>query len=240
MPGTLSNPAGVPGRPAPLARPSASAGAASLFRQTLAGLRVLLVLTLLLGVAYPLAVWGVGQLALPWQANGSLVRSDGTHATSITDTGADGAPVVGSALIGQDFAAADDAERWFHGRPSAAGDGYDTLASAGTNLGPLNPELVASIDERRAALAALNGVDPADLPADALTASASGLDPHVSPAYAALQVARVAEARGLDEAVVADLVAQHTAGRDLGVLGEPRVDVLELNLALENSEKMNP
>ncbi|MEK8225374.1 potassium-transporting ATPase subunit C [Oerskovia sp. M15] len=210
MPGTRSTPAGVPGRP-PLARPSASAGAASLFRQTLAGLRVLLVLTLLLGVTYPLAVWGVGQLALPWQANGSLVRSDGSHATSIDDTGTGGEPVVGSALIGQDFAASDDAAAGSTGAPRPRATGT-------TRSPPPGPTSAPQRGPRRLDHRAPGGArgperrGPASLPADALTASASGLDPQISPEYAALQVARVAESRGLDEAVVADLVAAHTAG----------------------------
>ena len=194
----------------------------SFARHTWAGLRVLLVLTVLLGVAYPLAVTGISQLLFGWQANGSLVNASGQRVTHPDDA-------VGSLLIGQ----SSDGPQWFHPRPSAAGDGYDTLASAGSNLGPLNADLVASIDDRRAAVAAEEGVDPASVPADALTASASGLDPDISPAYAALQVARVARERGVPEADVRALVASTTVGRDLGVLGEPRVNVLRLNLALE-------
>ena len=208
-------------------------GTVSLARQSLAGLRVLAVLTVLLGVIYPLAVFAVGQVALPWQASGSLLRADGAHATSVTDGAGTTNPVIGSALVGQAFTG----DEWFHPRPSAAGDGYDTLASGGSNLGPLNPELVAEIDARRAAVATADGIAPADVPPDAVTASASGLDPDISPTYAAQQVARVAAARGLPEAAVAELVAAHTQGRDLGVLGEPRVTVLTLNLALE---KMSP
>lgn len=195
---------------------------ATLTRHSLAGLRMLLALTLVTGLAYPLAMTAVGQVAFPWQAGGSLVQADGAHTDSRSDA-------VGSALIAQDFTG----EEYFHPRPSAAGDGYDTLASGGSNLGPLNPDLVTSIEERKAAVAALEGVDPADVPADAVTASGSGLDPHISPEYAAIQVARVARARGLSDAEVERLVAEHTAGRDLGVLGEPRVNVLELNLALD-------
>ncbi|SDC38680.1 K+-transporting ATPase ATPase C chain [Sanguibacter gelidistatuariae] len=204
-------------------------GSVSLARQTLAGFRVLLVLTVLLGVIYPVAVFAVGQVGLRWQANGSLLLADGSHAdTRSTGAGTDNA-VVGSALIGQQFTG----DEWFHPRPSAAGDGYDTLASAGSNLGPLNLDLVATIEERRAEVSAADGTVAGDVPPDALTASASGLDPHISPAYAAQQAERVATARGLDQAAVTALVAEHTAGRDLGVLGEPRVNVLELNLALE-------
>lgn len=205
-------------------RPRRTFGADALAfaRQTWAGLRVLLVLTLVLGVGYPLAVTGVAQVLLPWQADGSLVSATGQHVTR-ADTGA-----VGSVLVGQRF----DGDAWFHPRPSAAGDGYDTLASGGSQLGPLDAHLLASVEERRAAVAATEDVDPADVPADALTASASGLDPDVSPAYAALQVPRVARERGLPAAQVRALVADATRGRDLGVLGEPRVNVLLLNLAL--------
>ncbi|MBF4461059.1 MULTISPECIES: potassium-transporting ATPase subunit KdpC [unclassified Rathayibacter] len=182
--------------------------------------RAMIALTALLGLAYPLAVLGVGQLAFPAQANGSLLR--------------DGGEVVGSSLIGQSFADADGAPlpQWFQSRPSAAGAGYDAGSSGGSNLGPDNPTLLATIQERRAAIAAFEGVDPAAVPADALTASGSGLDPDISPAYALLQVRRVAAARGLDEGAVRALVEAHTEGRPLGYLGEPTVDVLELNLAL--------
>ncbi|MFE5339253.1 K(+)-transporting ATPase subunit C [Isoptericola sp. NPDC056578] len=184
--------------------------------------RAMIALTLLLGVGYTAAITGVGQLVLPAQADGSLVRDgDGT--------------VVGSALIGQGFADADGEPlpQYFQPRPSAAGDGWDGTASSGSNLGPENPDLVAAIEERRSAVAALEGVDPADVPADAVTASGSGLDPHISPEYADLQVARVAAARDLPEKEVTALVARHTEGRALGYLGEPVVDVLELNVALD-------
>jgi K+-transporting ATPase ATPase C chain len=184
--------------------------------------RAMVVLTLLLGVGYTLVVTGIGQLVLPARADGSLVR--------------DGAgQVVGSSLIGQGFTDADGEAlpEYFQPRPSAAGDGYDGRASSGSNLGPENPDLVAAIAERRAAVAALEGVEEADVPVDALTASGSGLDPHVSPEYADLQVARVAAARGLPEPEVADLVTRHTEGRALGYLGEPVVNVLELNVALD-------
>lgn len=225
---------GRPGSPLGGTTPASSgSGVVSLTRHAFAGLRVLLLMTLLLGGLYPLAVLGVGQVAVPWQANGSLVRSDGTRATSVDDVGADGAPVVGSALVGQSYGEPGTDPGWFHGRPSAAGDGYDTLASGGSNLGPNNPELVATIEERRAAVAAADGVDAASVPPDALTASGSGLDPHVSPAYAEQQVARVADARGLDVGEVRALVEREADGRVLGILGEPRVNVLALNLALE-------
>jgi K+-transporting ATPase ATPase C chain len=182
--------------------------------------RAMAVLTVVLGVGYTAVVTGIGQLALPAQANGSLVSADGQ--------------VVGSSLIGQSFQDSDgDAlPEWFQSRPSAAGDGYDGSASSGSNLGPENDDLVSSIEDRKAAIAESDGVDPATIPADALTASASGLDPHISPEYAREQVARVAEARDIPEQRVADLVEQHVQGRDLGYLGEPTVNVLELNIAL--------
>lgn len=184
--------------------------------------RAMLIATAVLGVAYTAAITGVGQLALPAQANGSLVRTvDGQ--------------VVGSTLIGQSFTDADGAAlpQYFQSRPSAAGGGYDGAASSGSNLGPENANLLAEIGKRQAAITATDGVAVGGIPADAVTASASGLDPHISPAYARLQVARVAAARGLDAAVVSAIVDQHTTGRDLGFLGEPRVNVLELNLALD-------
>ena len=202
---------------------SLGASAILFTRQTWAGARVLLALTLLLGVAYPLVVTGIGQLAFPWQANGSLLTVTGDRATS------PGHGVVGSALIGQSF----DGPAWFHSRPSVAGKGYDTLASGGSNLGPNNTDLLATVKDRRKTVAALEGVPPAAVPPDALTASASGLDPDISPAYARLQIARVAQARGATVDQVAALVTANTSGRTLGLLGEPRVNVLRLNLALE-------
>ncbi|MBF4582206.1 potassium-transporting ATPase subunit KdpC [Curtobacterium sp. VKM Ac-2865] len=181
--------------------------------------RLTVLATVVLGVAYPLAVFGVGQVAFHDQANGSMV------------TDASGT-VVGSSLIGQ-AVSGKQADRWFQTRPSAAGeDGYDAGASSGSNLGPSNPDLTKAIDERRAAVAKADGVAAADVPADAVTASGSGLDPDVSPEYARQQVARVAEARGLSESRVRALVAAHTESRQLGVLGAPAVNVLELNLAL--------
>lgn len=191
-------------------------------RQAGVAVRAMLVATLVLGVGYTAVITGIGQVLMPAQANGSLV------------TDARGT-VVGSALIGQSFTDADGAPlpEYFQSRPSAAGDGYDAGASSGSNLGPENADLIAAITERRAQVAAFENVDPSAVPADAVTASASGLDPHISVAYAALQVARVAAARDLDPAEVRRLVADHTVSRDAGFLGEPRVDVLELNLALD-------
>lgn len=182
-----------------------------LYRQSLAGLRLLLVMTVLLGVGYPAAVWAAGQ-ALGDRADGSPVRVDGQ--------------VVGSRLLGQQF----EGDQWFLSRPSA--NDYDTLASAPSNLGPLNADLIASIEERKAEVAAREGVAEADVPADAVTASGSGLDPHISPAYAAIQAPRVAEANGLTLEQVQRLVEDNTQGRALGFLGEPGVNVLELNVAV--------
>ncbi|MDM8084561.1 potassium-transporting ATPase subunit KdpC [Cellulomonas cellasea] len=211
----------TPVAPHPRPRTTRSAGATlvALTRQTWAGLRVLLVLTAVLGFAYPLAVAGIAQAAFPWQANGSLVSADGAHVTSPDEA-------VGSLLVGQQF----EGDEWFHPRPSAGG--YDTLASGGSNLGPTNPDLLATVRERRAEAAAMDGVDPASVAPDALTASGSGLDPDISPEYAHQQADRVARARGLSAAEVTALVDETTQGRGLGVLGEPRVNVLELNLAL--------
>lgn len=180
-------------------------------------IRLLVVLTVLVGLAYPLAVTGIAQLVFPEQAGGSLVHQSDK--------------VVGSSLIGQSFPS--DAS-YFQSRPSAAGDGYDPLATSASNLGLDNPDLVVLVEQRRAAAAKLDGVDPADVPADALLASGSGLDPQISSAYAEEQVARVARERGLSDPRVRALVDRFTQGRTLGVLGEPRGKVLRLNLALDD------
>jgi potassium-transporting ATPase KdpC subunit len=192
-----------------------------LWRQLGAAVRLLLALTVLLGVVYPAAVWGVSRLpGLHANAEGSVT------------------PGGGSSLIGVDPVPADPAaDPWFHTRPSAsapesavAGLGpADPTTSGGSNRAADNADLVAAVEQRRAAIAAREGVAPAAVPADAVTASASGLDPHISPAYAALQVPRVARVTGLGEERVRALVEQATAGRDLGFLGEPRVDVTELD-----------
>jgi K+-transporting ATPase ATPase C chain len=189
-------------------------------RQYWVALKAMVIFTAVLGVGYTALITGIGQLALPAQANGSLVEVDGA--------------TVGSSLIGQSFADEEGAAlpEWFQSRPSAAGDGYDGGASSGSNLGPESEDLIAAITERRDAIAADNGVNPEDVPVDALTASASGLDPHVSPDYARLQVERVAEARDLPEEDVRALVEDHVSGPDLGYLGESTVNVLELNIAL--------
>lgn len=193
----------------------------ALFRQSLAGLRLLVVATLFLGLAYPALIWGVGAVATPWHANGSLVTATGAHTTDIDEA-------VGSVLIGQLV----DDPGLFQPRPSAAGDGYDMLSTYGSNYGPESPDLIAAIEQRRSEIAAREGVDPSDVPPDALTASGSGLDPDISAAYAALQVPRVAAAQGLSEDEVRGLVEDHTSGRTLAVLGEPRVNVLMLNIAV--------
>jgi K+-transporting ATPase ATPase C chain len=185
-------------------------------RQGWVALRLLLVMTVLVGIAYPFAMFAVGRI-VSGTSNGSYL------------TNASGA-VVGSALIGQSF----DGDQWFWPRPSAAGEGYDALSSGGSNLAADNADLVAADGDRQAEAAAADGVQPREVPADAVTASGSGLDPDISPEYARQQVARVARARGLDPAAVSALVDGSTQGRLLGFIGEPRVNVLQLNLALEN------
>lgn len=185
-------------------------------RQLVPAALVLLVFTVLLGVAYPLVTTAIAQVAMSHRADGSLITRDGT--------------VVGSELIGQAFTS----PQYFHPRPSAAGDGYDSMASSGSNLGPLSPDLLSAVEERVAAYRQENGLTDTQLvPVDAVTASGSGLDPHISVANARLQAPRVAAQRDLDEATVLAMIDDHTDGRGLGVLGEPGVNVLELNLALD-------
>jgi potassium-transporting ATPase KdpC subunit len=177
---------------------------------------LLVVFTVLTGVVYPVIVTGIAQAVFPRQANGSLIVKDGR--------------VVGSSLIGQPF----DDPKYFWSRPSATTPfPYNAASSSGSNLSPTNPDLVKAVQGRVDALRAADFDTKAPVPVDLVTASASGLDPHISPAAALYQVGRVAKARKLDEATVRRLVELHTEGRQLGVLGEPRVNVLELNLALD-------
>ena len=187
-----------------------------MWSQILPGLRIKLFMTLLLGVVYPLALTGVSQVLFPYKANGSLIRS--------------GDKVIGSELIGQNFTRPE----YFQPRPSAAGnDGYDATASSGSNYGATNQKL---IDRVKASVAKFRRENPdyaGPLPADLVTASASGLDPHISPDSAQAQAARVAKARGVSVEQVQELVDRFTEGPDLGILGEPRVNVLKLNLAMD-------
>ena len=187
-------------------------------RQLLPALLAFLAFTIILGILYPLLITGIAQLGFSDRANGSLVERDGT--------------VVGSSLLGQSFTAA----KYFHPRPSAAGDGYDATSSSASNLGPSNPVLLKDVAGRIAAYRKENGLAPgASVPVEAVTSSGSGLDPHISPTDARIQAARVAKARSLPVSQVLDLVEQSTDGRSLGFLGEPGVNVLELNLALDRA-----
>jgi K+-transporting ATPase ATPase C chain len=186
--------------------------------------RAMILLTVVLGIGYTVVVTGIGQLALPAQANGSMITSGGR--------------AIGSSLIGQAFtdAKGDPLPQWFQSRPSAATAngpaGYDAAASSGSNLATGNPAQVKAVKDRTAAIAKLDGVPESAVPSDAVTASGSGLDPHISPDYALLQVKRVADARGLPEATVKKLVESKIQGRDLGYLGDQTVNVVQLNLAL--------
>lgn len=188
-------------------------------RQAGTALRFLALATLVLGVAYPLAVFGVGQFIAPYQANGSIIRDDG------------GAPAA-SALLAQTAADENGVQdpRWFHARPSAVS--WDPAASSASNLGPNEAKLLETITANRSAVAAAEGVSESEVPADAVTASASGLDPHISLEYARLQVDRVAAAQGMDTGAVASLVDRHTSSGLLAFLGQPSVNVTALNLAL--------
>lgn len=177
-----------------------------------------ILLTLLTGCIFPLGLFGVGRLLFHDKADGSLLTRDGV--------------VVGSRLIGQDFSRPE----YFHSRPSAAGAGYDGVSSGGTNFGPSNPKLIEDIRQLAEEYRRNNGLPPdAIVPVDAVTRSGSGLDPHISSANAALQIARVAHGRAVGEDVVRRLLREHTRGRQLGFLGNPRVSVLDLNLALDQA-----
>ena len=186
----------------------------NILKQTYTSIIITIALTVLLGIIYPLAVTGIAQLLFSDKAQGSLIREDGR--------------VIGSKLIGQPFAG----PGYFHSRPSAAGAGYDAASSGGTNLGPTSRKLFEEqVKERVDRLRASN--PEAEIPADLVTSSASGLDPHITPAAARFQLPRVARERGLSEDEVWRMVVEHTEGRQLGFLGEPRVNVLELNLLLD-------
>jgi K+-transporting ATPase ATPase C chain len=192
------------------------------------GVLMIVVMTVLMGLAYPLAMTGIGQVVFPHKADGSLIKKDGQ--------------VIGSSLIGQSFVDPKTGKTlpgYFRSRPSAAGSGYDAGASSGSNLGPTNKALIDRVTADVAVIREENGL-PADaqIPVDLVTVSGSGLDPDISPASAEIQLARVARERGLTEDQVRDLVKKYTSGRTLGILGEPRVNVVELNLALDDLKPM--
>ncbi|MFB7667534.1 potassium-transporting ATPase subunit KdpC [Kitasatospora sp. NPDC056138] len=202
-------------------------------RTHLTALRMLLVMTVILGLAYPLLVTGISQVAFASKANGSLVSSGGKE--------------IGSSLLGQSYnlpkkdpndpnEEAQPDPKWFQPRPSAAGTGYDAKSSSASNLGPNSADLLKAVEDRRAAVAAFDGVAPATVPVDALTASGSGLDPDISVAYAREQVGRVAKARSLSADTLNHLIDTYTDGRSIGFLGQPGVNVVLLNKALSEQK----
>jgi potassium-transporting ATPase KdpC subunit len=189
----------------------------NILKQIYPAIAITVVLTVLLGIIYPLVVTGLAQVVFPKQAAGSLIEKGGK--------------VIGSSLIGQPFSG----RGYFHSRPSAAGTGYDATASGGTNLGPTSQKLMDNVKTAADALREENPGTP--IPIDMVTASASGLDPHITPAAAEFQVPRIARERGMTADEVRRLVLEHTEGRQFGLLGEPRVNVLELNLALDGAAR---
>lgn len=202
-----------------------NSSARSATRTLWVAIRVMIAATVVLGVAYPLVVTGIGRWTLPTQAGGSIVRATDGRA-------------VGSTLIGQSFtdSRGRPIARYFQPRPSAAGNGYDAGSSGGSNLGPNSARLAAQMTARRAQVARFNGVSTSAVPSDAVTSSGSGLDPDISLAYARIQVDRVARARRLSAGRVAAVVDRYTRGGLLGFAGPPRVDVLKVNLALDREE----
>jgi K+-transporting ATPase ATPase C chain len=188
-----------------------------MWQQLIPALRITLVMTVVTGLVYPALVTGIAQILFPEQANGSLVVRNGR--------------VIGSKLIGQQFTRPE----YFHPRPSAAGKGYDAAASSGSNLGPTSTALLDRVKKSVAEYREANPEFSGDVPPDSVLASGSGLDPHITPANAEAQAARVAQARGAAPDSIRELVRRHTENRDLGVLGEPRVNVLRLNLALDEA-----
>jgi K+-transporting ATPase ATPase C chain len=187
-----------------------------MFKELRAGILVTLVFTVLAGLVYPLGMTGIAQVLFPRQANGSLIQRNGK--------------VIGSELIGQNFTRPE----YFHPRPSAAGNGYDATASSGSNLGPTNPALVDRLNKGASAFRAENPAFTGSIPADAITASGSGLDPQITPANAQAQAARVAAARGVPIQRIQGLISEYTENRTFGILGEPRTNVLRLNIALDD------
>jgi potassium-transporting ATPase KdpC subunit len=190
----------------------------NMLKQIYPAIAMTVVLTVLLGIIYPLVVTGLAQVMFPSKAGGSLIEKDGK--------------VIGSSLIGQAFTG----PSYFHSRPSAAGSGYDATASAGTNLGPTSQKLLDSVKSASESLAQENPNTP--IPIDLVTSSASGLDPHITPAAAEFQVPRIAKERRMNVEEVRKIVSAHTEGRQFGLLGEPRVNVLGLNLALDGVRPM--